>query len=151
MNDFLCSLSLRRAGVLNYQNDFLMGLKAWLISYLSKMISPVFIDIGDYSCTVFQANANSTVVAFETHPKTYTSLIENIEEENFTSSNSRQRDESSVMKLFGYEGCDGLSHVSLYKSVIKELQHAGEPVSHLVEVVRPGSFLEKNSIEFIVY
>jgi len=153
MNCFLYSLSLRGMGVLNYQNDFLTGEKAWLASYLSKKVAPVVIDvganIGDYSCAVFKVNPKSTVVAFEPHPKTYKKLAENIKEENFTSYNLGLSDELTLMKLYDYADRDGSSHASLYKNVIKELHHGGEPISHSVEVVRLDSFLEKEKIEFI--
>ena len=153
MNRFIYSLSLRGMGILNYQNDLLTGEKAWIAKHLAGRPCPIVFDIGanvgDYSKTVFMVNAESKVVAFEPHPKTYFKLLDNIKNRNFTSYNLGLSDQVSVMKLFDYAGNNGSPHATLYENVIKELHNGGKPVAHIVDVIRLDSFLKKEKIEYI--
>ena len=45
-NNLLYQLSLRGLGILNFQNEYLIGENAWLKKYLKNKINPVVIDVG---------------------------------------------------------------------------------------------------------
>ncbi len=85
-NKFLYQISLRGLSILNCQNDYLIGEKFWLKKYLRSKYNPVVLDvganIGKYSNEIYNINKETTILAFEPHPKTYKKLINNVKLKN---------------------------------------------------------------------
>jgi len=46
LNMFLYHISLRGLGILNYENEYLTGEKAWLKNYLKNKKNPIVLDVG---------------------------------------------------------------------------------------------------------
>jgi len=152
LNMFLYQIALRGLGILNYQGKYLTGEKGWLKKYLKNKKNPIILDvganIGSYSKDVLESNKNSLVFAFEPHPKTYQNLVSNIQNTRFKAFNFGVGDETGKLELYDYDTKDGSSHASLYKDVIKDL-HKGNPISHVVDIIKLDNFLSEQNISTI--
>lgn len=152
LNMFLYHISLRGLGILNYENDYLSGEKAWLKNYLKNKKNPIVLDVGanvgNYSKYIFKFNGNAKVFAFEPHPKNFQKLISNINEKNFKAYNVGVGGIEEKFELFDYDTKDGSSHATLYKDVIKDL-HKGNPISHTVNIIKLDEFISNENLEEI--
>jgi len=151
-NKLLFNLGLRGLGILNYQNSYLTGEKAWLKDYLKDKDKPVVIDVGanvgSYSLDVFDLNKDAFIIAFEPHPQTYKKLTAKVKSDSFKAYNKGVSDTDGVIELYDYKDKDGSSHASLYEEVITDL-HRGVSASHQVEVVNLDSILVKENINIV--
>lgn len=151
-NKFIYLLSLRGLGVLNYQSEYLMGERIWLKRYLKNRDKPVVLDIGAnigrYSSFVLGINNKSLVFAFEPHPRTFQTLIENVNETNFNAYNLAIGEKNGILELYDYASKDGSEHATLYKDVILDF-HKDDPISHTVDVVKLDTFLKNKNIDII--
>jgi FkbM family methyltransferase len=151
-NNLLYQLSLRGLGILNFQNEYLIGENAWLKKYLKNKINPVVIDVGanvgNYSKKIFDINKQSFVIAFEPHPTSFEKLIKNVIAKKFKAINVAVSDSDGILELYDYDINDGSSHATLYKNVINDL-HKGNPISHSVQVIKLDNFLNKENIDKI--
>ena len=152
-NKLLYMLSLRGLGILNYRNDYLNGEIGWLKSFLKNKINPVVIDVGanvgNFSKSVFFANQDAIIHAFEPHPKTYNDLLTNIKAcDNFHPNNLGVGDKEETLALYDYANNDGSSHASLYKEVITTI-HGGNSTCHTVGVITLDEYLKKKNIDLI--
>jgi len=151
-NTFLYHISLRGLGVLNYQNEYLVGEKVWLKNYLKDKENPIILDIGanigNYSKNILLTNTNSLIFAFEPHPITYKKLLSNITSNNFKAFNFGVGNQNGLLELWDYDTNDGSQHASLYKDVIQGL-HKGNPISHSVEIIVLDEFLKSQKIKEI--
>jgi len=148
-NLFLFTLSLRGLGILNWQSDRLSGEKGWTREYLKEKKSPTVFDVGanvgKYSAYVLEINKESTVYAFEPHPKTYEILVKEARRKEFKPFNLALGDEEGILDLYDYELQDGSSHASLFKEVITDI-HESNYVSHLVNIVCLDALLKELDI-----
>ncbi len=151
-NKFLYQISLRGLGILNYQDEYLTGEKAWMEKYLSDKINPIILDvganIGNYTKDILNSNSTAFVFAFEPHPSTYKKLTANIISNNFKAFNVGVGDKNGNLELYDDDTNDGSAHASLYKDVIKDL-HKGNPISHTVEIIKLDEFLHNHNINTI--
>lgn len=148
LNIFLYQISLRGLGILNFQDEYLIGEKNWLKNYLNNRKNPVVIDVGNYSKDILESNKDSIVYAFEPHPKTYKNLVSNISNSRFKGFNFGVGDENAKLELYDYDTKDGSSHASLYRDVIKDL-HKGNPISHTVGIIKLDDFIKEEKISTI--
>lgn len=151
-NKFLYQISLRGLGVLNHQDQYLMGEKYWLNKYLKNKNNPIVFDvganIGTYSKDILEANKSSLIYAFEPHPITYKNLTNNLSHINLQAFNVGVGRENGRLELYDYDTKDGSAHASLYRDVIKDI-HKGNPISHSVKIIKLDEFLIDKNIEHI--
>lgn len=139
-------------GVLNYENEKVSGEDYFLKWFLSDKNSPVVIDvganIGNYSKHVLDLRPNSTIFAFEPHPKTFSRLFAELGKSNATLVNAAVGVEDGTLSLYDYHSEDGSEHASLYKGVI-EVIHNAKSVEHVVPVIAIGRYLEEKGVREI--
>lgn len=151
-NKLLYHLSLRGLGILNYQNEYLMGESKWLKDYLKNKKSVTVVDvganIGKYSQAVLKINNSVNLIAFEPHPKSFEILKNNIQSPNFKPFNFAVGNNNEKLTLYDYDDDEGSEHASLYKEVIEDL-HKGHSAAQEISVIKLDDFLKEKKIEFI--
>ena len=152
INRFLFSLSLRGLGIYNYQNLFVSGESSFLEKYLSKIDSPVILDIGAhkgaYALLCKQINKQAKIFCFEPHPKTFATLNSETKDFDIVSINQALSDSIGKLLLYDYKTNNSSSHATLYENVIEQV-YKRESISFEVDVSTVDCFVEKNDIKNI--
>lgn len=151
-NKLIYRCGLSGLGVSNYENDIVSGEDWFLRRHLKGRLGGVVFDVGanvgDYSRKVLELSPGMTVYAFEPHPKTFTTLINNLRQSNFLPVNAAAGEAEGTLTLYDYEANDGSAHASLYQDVIENI-HQAKSVEHRVQVLSLGAFAKSKNVEKI--
>ena len=151
-NQIINQLSLRSIGILNSQNSYLSGEKAWLQKQIGEKDSILILDVGanvgNYSKEILKINSKAIIYAFEPHPETYELLKKNIVVNNCLTFNFGVGDRREELMLYDYESESGSEHASLYKAVIEDLRNKPS-ISNKVQIIKLDDFLAEQKIEYV--
>lgn len=151
INRFIYSLGLYGIGILNYESDRLSGEYSFLkklSKYLAKdaVVIDVGANVGRYANLLKQLSPQATVYAFEPHPITFKTLLENAKENDYHVFQLGCGKEKAKLKLYDYREQDGSSHASMYQGVIEDI-HRSSAVEHDINIIRLDDFLTEKEIK----
>lgn len=150
MNRVLFELSLRGLGILNYENDTVSGERKFLQLFSIWMADPVVLDvganIGNYASLIKALMPEATVYAFEPHPGTFERLHQRALAGGYKSFNLGCSDAEGILRLYDYEGKNGSSHASMYRSVIEDIRKSRSECLD-VRVTTVDSFVSAEAIQ----
>lgn len=150
-NKLVFLLSAHSLGIFNSDNLDVSGENHFLKTYfyLLDKQNPLVIDVGanqgKFSSLIKKIQPNSTLIAFEPHPKTYKNLVKIANKYEFQTVNLGLSDKKGRLKFYDYKNNDGSTHASLYKNVIEKL-HNEQSVSHTVKVTTLDEYMSDNKL-----
>jgi FkbM family methyltransferase len=143
--------ALNAVGILNFRTMQESGEAHFLSHYLGSLNAPLVLDVGankgSYVLAVKEACPSARILAFEPHPRTFTSLKTavptDVEVFNFGFG-----DTAGSFDFFDRADKKGGAHASLYRNVIEDL-HRQKAIEYKVEVRRLDDFLNDQGLSKI--
>jgi FkbM family methyltransferase len=130
--------ALRQIGILDTNFDT-NGERNFLLQYLSGFEGPVVFDVGahhgEYSLAVKNICSSAKIYAFEPHPITFQTLVDNSKGTGMRVFEYGLGSENTESRIFDYVNQDGSQHASIYREII-EVIHRGKAVSHNIRLRR---------------
>jgi FkbM family methyltransferase len=152
INQFLFSLSLRGLGIYNCQNFFISGELNFLKKHLSKINSPIILDVGAhkgaYALLCKQINNQAKIFCFEPNPKTFAILNDETKGCGIMTINQALSDSRGKLLLYDYMQNDRSTHATLCKDVIEQV-HKEKSINFEVDVSTVDNFIQENNLKNI--
>lgn len=153
LNRVLYLLGLHGLGMLNYQDDYVSGERAFLRRLLPRLregatVLDVGAHFGHYASAVKKLSPGVRVFAFEPNPTTFKRTEENARQFGFTAVNKGCSDKPGRLQLYDQYNNTASAHASLFKEVFDDVHHF-PCVAMDVEVVDLDSFAREQKLDRI--
>jgi FkbM family methyltransferase len=152
VNRLLFNLSLRGIGVLNDEDRNLAYtgeehlLRRVARSWRTRpTVLDVGANVGEYAKRVMRLAPDSSLYAFEPHPKAFVELQRQANLYGYTALNVACGERKDTVLLYDYQAHDGSPHASLHEGVIEAL-HRAPSTSTAVEMITLDDFLRERGI-----